>query len=106
MAHGRLIAGLVVRSQEFSLDVLDDSVFTRGMRVLSVLAVFWIIPATAQTTRLYDRMGNYQGQLSQEDGRLVARDARGDPHGYYVREGAQIVHRDNAGNRLGTATDH
>ena len=58
-------------------------------------------PAVAQTTKFYDKQGNYQGQLKPEGSRLVARDKNGNPQGYYERQGSQIIHRDTNGNRLG-----
>ena len=54
--------------------------------------------AHAQSTKFYDRNGNYQGQTSQEGSRTVTRDKNGNTKGYTQREGNSTVYRDMNGN--------
>jgi hypothetical protein len=76
------------------------------MRWLNVLFLcLFITPAHGQVPeRFYDHAGNYRGKISQEGPKMVVRDQNGDRHGYYVRQGDRIEHRDNNGNLLDYST--
>lgn len=61
-------------------------------------------PALAQTTTFRDPAGNPIGHLQQQGDRTIVRDTKGDQHGYSVRRGSVIEHRDVNGNLLYTET--
>ena len=73
------------------------------IKSLLAFSVFLVSSAHAQSTKFYDRNGNYQGQANQEGSRTVVRDKNGNAQGYSQREGSSNVDRDMNGNRLGSS---
>ena len=73
------------------------------IKSMLVLGVLLASSAHAQSTKFYDRNGNYQGQASQEGSRTVTRDRNGNAWGYSQPEGSHTVYRDKNGNRLGSS---
>jgi hypothetical protein len=73
------------------------------MRIIMAVGLLltFMAPVGAQTVRQFDRIGQPTGQITREGSHFVQRDLNANPHGYWVKEGRFMVHRNNVGNQLG-----